>query len=166
MRLLSFSEFEMISQPFAIITVVATTDVQHVACMQELASAHHVPPCFSSGQYDPAVPRIYVLLHDVSSTKGMGIDPIAILKELKRVFPAESVKLLSINSFPEGSSEFPATGHVESVLNPTFLPAKHFEPLMMPQPPQSNSSNNNSRFQPTRKMASLHWAVASAWRIS
>ena len=44
----SFSEFEMMSQPLCILTVVSTADIDPVACMQELCSAHHAPPGFKS----------------------------------------------------------------------------------------------------------------------
>ena len=58
----------MISHPVVLLLVVATTDVDPVACMQELASVHHVPQCMVSGQYDKeAVQKVYLLIHDMSS---------------------------------------------------------------------------------------------------
>ena len=49
--------------------VVATTDTDTVACMQELASVHHTATCLTNGQYDnDSVQRVYVLLHDTHST--------------------------------------------------------------------------------------------------
>lgn len=44
----SFSEYEMISQPLCILTVVSTADLDPVACMQELCSAHHAPGGFKT----------------------------------------------------------------------------------------------------------------------
>lgn len=58
----------MISHPVVLLLVVATTDVDPVACMQELASVHHVPQCMVSGQYDKdAVQKVYLMIHDMSS---------------------------------------------------------------------------------------------------
>lgn len=48
MRSMSFTEYEMTSHPIIFLTVVATTDVDHVGCMNELSSNHHVPSCFST----------------------------------------------------------------------------------------------------------------------
>jgi hypothetical protein len=48
MRSMSFTEFEMTSHPLIFLTVVSTSDIDHVACMNELSSAHHVPSCFST----------------------------------------------------------------------------------------------------------------------
>lgn len=58
----------MLSHPVVLLLVVATTDVDPVACMQELASVHHTPPCLTSGQYDgDSVQRVYLLIHDNQS---------------------------------------------------------------------------------------------------
>lgn len=58
----------MISHPVVLLLVVATTDVDPVACMQELASVHHMPQCMISGQYDKdSVHKVYLLIHDMSS---------------------------------------------------------------------------------------------------
>lgn len=48
MRSLAFSEFEMTSHPLIFLTVVASSDVDHVGCMQELSSSHHIPSCFNT----------------------------------------------------------------------------------------------------------------------
>ena len=66
------SETEMISHPIILLLAVATSDVDPVACMQELASVHHAPQCLISGQYDnDAVQRVYVLVHDTHSKSAM-----------------------------------------------------------------------------------------------
>jgi hypothetical protein len=48
MRSMSFTEFEMSSHPLIFLTVVSTSDIDHIACMHELSSTHHVPPCFGT----------------------------------------------------------------------------------------------------------------------
>ena len=58
----------MISHPVVLLVVVATSDSDPLACMQELTSVHHTPLCLTSGQYDnESVQRVYVLLHDNQS---------------------------------------------------------------------------------------------------
>lgn len=79
-RSTSFSEFEMISQPLCIMTVVSTADVDPVACMQELCSPHHSPTGFKSGQYDPEVQRLYMILHDNSA--GLSVDTALLLRQV------------------------------------------------------------------------------------
>jgi len=97
MRMSSFSEQEMLSQPLLILTVVASSDIDHIACLQELSSPHHTAASFSSGQYDPNVSRVFLLLHDAGDVR---IDPQAILNQLRTRFPAASTRLLTINSLP------------------------------------------------------------------
>jgi hypothetical protein len=71
----------MLSHPVVLLLVVATSDVDPVACMQELASMHHTPLCLTSGQYDnDSVQRVYVLVHDTYSKSA--VDP---RKELDKV---------------------------------------------------------------------------------
>jgi hypothetical protein len=52
LRSMSFSEYEMISHPIILLTVVSTSDVDPVACMQEMASIHHLPQCLTNVGYD------------------------------------------------------------------------------------------------------------------
>lgn len=87
----------MISQPMVILTVVATSDIDPVAAMQELTSMHHTPACFSNGQYDPSIIRIFVLLEDGSVRPK---DALTVLRSLHAYFPPQSTKLLTINSLP------------------------------------------------------------------
>lgn len=64
----------MLSHPVVLLLVVATSDVDPVACMQELASVHHTPLCLTSGQYDnDSVQRVYLLVHDTYSKTA--VDP-------------------------------------------------------------------------------------------
>lgn len=58
MRSMSFTEYEMTSHPIIFLSVVASTDVDHAGCMQELSSPHYVPSCFST---------VWLLLSDFSS---------------------------------------------------------------------------------------------------
>ena len=48
MRTLSFSEYEMISNPLLMLNVVATSEYDPVASMQELLSSNYIPTTFNS----------------------------------------------------------------------------------------------------------------------
>lgn len=48
MRSLSFSEYEMLSSPVILLSVVSSADVDPVMCMQELLSTHHTPITLTS----------------------------------------------------------------------------------------------------------------------
>jgi hypothetical protein len=103
MRSMSFSEFEMLSHPLIIMTVVSTSDVDPVACMQQLASVHHTPQCVLSGQYDPeSIHRVFLLLHDNSpSLQQPPPDPAATYRRLVAAgFPQQHTKVLALNSLP------------------------------------------------------------------
>jgi hypothetical protein len=98
-HMLSFSEYEMASHPHLILTVVATSDIDHAATMQELVSATYTPSnLISTGQYDPSiVQRVYILLHDHNDTVN---NPHTILQQLQLKFNSAYTRLLTINSFP------------------------------------------------------------------
>lgn len=96
MRSISFSEFEMASHPLVMLSVIATTDIDPVSCMLELSSVHHLPGCFSTGQYDPVIHRVYLILHD--NCKNSDVDTGVIMRLMKSKFPPSHTKLLSINS--------------------------------------------------------------------
>lgn len=120
MRLTAFHEWEMTSHPFLILTVVATSDVDHVLCMQELASMHHTPACLANGQYDPAsVQRLFILLHDAQDTSR---NPYSILQALQGRFGAANTKLLTINSFPEDTPNLQQPDMWSRFLAPRFYP--------------------------------------------
>lgn len=51
LRSMTFSEFEMLSQPTVILNVASSTDTDPVRCMQELSFVHHTPACISSVQH-------------------------------------------------------------------------------------------------------------------
>jgi hypothetical protein len=75
----------MLSHPVVLLLVVATSDVDPVACMQELASMHHTPLCLTSGQYDnDSVQRVYVLVHDTYSKSA--VDPRKEFDKVCRTF--------------------------------------------------------------------------------
>ena len=78
---LSFSEYEMASHPIVILTAVSTMDFDVIACMQELNSYHHTPPCLVSGQYESEVHKVYLLVHDPFEA-GPNVDPIALLRKV------------------------------------------------------------------------------------
>ncbi len=99
-RSLSFSENEMLSQPTILLTVVASTDKDPVAAMQELTNIHNLPTCFSSGQFDPTIQRVFVLLDDNGEKK---VDAFNVLRALTAQFPASHTKLLAINSFTKNA---------------------------------------------------------------
>jgi hypothetical protein len=95
-RSMSFTECDMISHPVVHLTIVATSDANPVAAMQELSSMHHAPQSTTNGQYDMNIHKVYILLEDVSEKKK---DPLSILRGLNAYFPPALTKLLSINSF-------------------------------------------------------------------
>ena len=77
---------EMISHPVILLLVVATSDIEPVACMQELVSVHHTPHCLTTGQYDnDGVQRVYVLLHDTHSKNAL--DPRKEYDKVSKRFP-------------------------------------------------------------------------------
>jgi len=96
----------MTSHPHLILTVVATSDIDHAATMQDLVTATHTPSnLISTGQYDPSiVQRVYVLLHDHNDTSVS--DPNKILQQLQLKFNSAYTRLLTINSFP---ADYPNT---------------------------------------------------------
>jgi len=100
---MAHSEVCLTSQPSGLVAVVSTADVDPVACMQELLSAHHTPLCMSSGQYDgspTSVPRGYCLLHDGSESPGSSVEVQIMLQQLRAALPQGTVHLLVINSLP------------------------------------------------------------------
>lgn len=99
LRSMSFSECEMLSHPLVLMSVVSTTDLDAIACMQQLASAHHTPAVVLSGQYDPDIHRVYLLIHDASL--GPAVDAMAVYRRLQTKFPA--AKFLPINSLPDAA---------------------------------------------------------------
>eukprot|EP01035_Chromulina_nebulosa_P018359 gene18359-24055_t len=96
MKSLSFSEYEMISHPVVVLSVVSSSDVDPLLCMQELLSIHHLPVSLSTGQFDSEIYRVYVVLHDINDAKH--VDPNAVYRRLQSKFPASQTRLLSINS--------------------------------------------------------------------
>jgi hypothetical protein len=52
---MSFSDAESISTPIAIIYAVSTTDLDHIACLEELASGHHTPEGFKDVRTAPYI---------------------------------------------------------------------------------------------------------------
>lgn len=119
MRSLSFSEYEMISQPIVLMMVVSTSDVDPVAAMMELASMHHTPSCLSNGQYDPTVQRVYVLLDDAGEKVR---EPFSVLRLLHSRFPPSCTKLISINSFSSANPNFQQPDMWSKFMIPKYFP--------------------------------------------
>jgi hypothetical protein len=119
LRSMSFSEFEMISNPYVLLTVVSTADADPVAAMQELASIHHTPACFSNGHFDPNIHRVFVLLEDASNKQK---DAAPILRNLQNVFPSTATKLLSINSLPVSSPNLQQPDMWSKYVIPKYFP--------------------------------------------
>lgn len=120
MRSMSFSEFEMISHPLVLMTVVATSDLDPVACMQQLASVHHTPQCMLSGQFDPDIHRLYLLIHDASNTT---VDPNAIYRKLIAAgFPQQQTKYLALNSLPTDAPNLQQPDMWSRWLIPKYFP--------------------------------------------
>jgi hypothetical protein len=119
MRSMSFSEFEMMSHPLVVLTVVSTADADPLAAMQELASIHHTPQCFTNGQYDPLIQRVYVLLDDAGErTK----DAFVVLRSLSTRFPSSNTKLVSINSFTAAAPNLQQPDVWKRFIIPNFFP--------------------------------------------
>ena len=138
MRSMSFSEFEMISQPLILMTVISTSDVDPVACMQELTSLHHTPPGFSNGQYDPDVHRVYVVLHDPHVA--VGVDPIIIQRIIQSKFPPHHTKLLMINSLSETAPNLHQPDMWSRYITPLYFPqhAPTIDKATLPNNPMNN----------------------------
>ena len=145
LRSMAFSEFEMLSHPVVLLTVVATTDVDPVACMQELASVHHTPSCLSSGQYDAdSVQRVYLLVHDTYSAAD--VDPRKELAKMQQHFPAQHLKYLALNSQPPEMPNLqqPDIWSLHTV--PLFFP--HLAPQADPHDPAAAIPTNPINHQP------------------
>lgn len=118
-RSMSFSEYEMISHPLVVMSVVSTSDVDPIAAMQELTSIHHTPSCFTNGQYDPSVHRVYIVLDDASNRVK---DPMTVLRSLQNYFPSAATKILTINSLPPSSPNIHQPDMWTRYLIPKFFP--------------------------------------------
>lgn len=116
---MSFSEYEMISHPLVVMSVVSTSDVDPIAAMQELTSIHHTPACFTNGQYDPSVHRVYIVLDDASNRVK---DPMTVLRSLQNYFPSAATKILTINSLPPSSPNIHQPDMWTRYLIPKFFP--------------------------------------------
>ena len=120
LRSISFSEFEMISHPVVLLTVVSTSDEDPIACMQELSSVHHTPICLTNGQYDPDVSRVYLILHD--PYVAIDIDPLSIQKKFQAKFPHIHTKLLVINSLPPTNPNLQQPDMWSKCILPMYFP--------------------------------------------
>jgi hypothetical protein len=120
LRSISFSEFEMISHPVVLLTVVSTSDEDPLACMQELASVHHTPMCLTNGQYDPDVTRVYLILHD--PYVAINVDAGSIQKKIQSKFPHIHTKLLVINSLSPSTPNLQQPDMWSKCVLPMYFP--------------------------------------------
>lgn len=109
----------MLSHPLIVMTVVSSSDADPLSAMQELTSIHHTPACFTNGQYDPSVQRVFVLLDDASTRQK---DPLIILRSLQNYFPTASTKLLTINTLPVTNPNLHQPDMWSRYLIPKFFP--------------------------------------------
>ena len=91
----SFQDFDMISHPIIIMTVVSSSEPNPLAKLQELAHSHQFIPGVSLGLYEPEISRIYVLLHDVADASNA--NPDQIYSEMSSFYPFHA-KILRLNS--------------------------------------------------------------------
>lgn len=119
-RSMSFSEYEMLSHPIAIITAVSTTDFDVVACMQEMVSYHHVPSIMTAGQYETDVHRIFLIVHDPQAAPD--VDAPSLLRKLQSHFPSSQTKLMVINSNPLNNLNLRQPDLWSRVIHPLYFP--------------------------------------------
>ncbi|KAJ0412824.1 hypothetical protein ATCC90586_002454 [Pythium insidiosum] len=91
-------EFSMLSHPIAMLLVVSSTESNPRASFEQLSASQQLPPVFLSGQFDAAIPKFYLVLHDNAEADGTTIDPDAILRNLQ--IPSTAGAVLRINSLP------------------------------------------------------------------
>jgi len=117
--------FEAFDAPVAVLVVLSTLDPNLLTLAHELASASSFPPPLSQqDQFDPDIPRYFLLLHDAGAAAMGGFkmvrqgpadtavapeslplsDPSAALRELRNCFPPACCYLLPINSLGTAST--------------------------------------------------------------
>eukprot|EP01038_Epipyxis_sp_PR26KG_P005036 gene5036-7027_t len=138
MRSMAFTEFEMLSSPLIYLTVIATTDVDPIACVQELISMHHVPTCVSNGQYEPNIQRVHLILEDASEPGPES--GLIVQRKMLGKFPQATIKLLSINSLPVNSPNLQQPDMWSAYLLPNFFP-QHAPQLDPSRPLPANPMN-------------------------
>jgi hypothetical protein len=94
---------EMLDSPAAVVLVVSTSATNPFVCFEALAEMSSLPAPFHSGMFDPSIPKVMVLLHDVCGTPPDGVDPVAMAEGLRARFPGAMSFFLPINSLPAAS---------------------------------------------------------------
>ena len=102
LRSASFQDFDMLSHPVIIMTVVSSSEPNPLQKLQELSQQHQFIPGISLGLYDAEITRIYVLLHDIADTPEH-VNPDEIFSEMKSFYPYHA-KLLRMNSLSSANS--------------------------------------------------------------
>jgi hypothetical protein len=112
-------EESMSECPSLMMVVISTSDIDPLDCFTQLDSSHYMPSNIQTGQYDPSVSRLYLLVHDVSSK--VSVDPQALLRSMKSRFRNIQCQLLLINSLSEPNMAAPDVW--KDTIDPVFFPA-------------------------------------------
>lgn len=97
------AEESMTECPSILLVAVSTSDAGPLGCFEQLDSAHHLPHNFQTGQYDPNTGRVYLLVHDMSSSAApttSSVDPEMVLRQMRQRFRGIHCQLLLLNSLP------------------------------------------------------------------
>ena len=90
--------------PACLLCVASTADASPLSALTELAGALPRPFSPSVGHYDPELPRLFLLLHDVGGGGGVGgtpvCDPAVTAREMRSRFPPQACFALGVNNRP------------------------------------------------------------------
>mmetsp|Transcript_34665 Transcript_34665/g.55451 ORF Transcript_34665/g.55451 Transcript_34665/m.55451 type:complete len:1517 (+) Transcript_34665:112-4662(+) len=106
-RTFQHHETQLFGSPVGVLVIASTADKDPIACFEEFSSPHFLPSGFRRGQYDPAVPRFYVLLHDKSNKNTANVKASELVLKMQAALPPDRcyyVELDNDNS-QEGSSK-------------------------------------------------------------
>jgi hypothetical protein len=92
-------EHDMFECPAACLLVVSSSNDDPIHCFHELSSLHYLPQVFQKGQFEPALNKFFILLHD--NVEAASVDVEAMMKKMKSTFAPANCKLLQINSLTE-----------------------------------------------------------------
>ena len=95
---------EMLEQPILLLAVVMSTEDDPIARFDELLRPENLPPPLraETQHYDPDVPRMCVLVHDLGLHQGALTDAAkASFERIRARFGADCSRLLTINSLDE-----------------------------------------------------------------
>jgi hypothetical protein len=98
-------EHDMFECPAACLLVVSSSNDDPIHCFHELSSLHYLPQVFQKGQFEPALNKFFILLHD--NVEAASVDVEAMMRKMKSTFAPANCKLLQINSLTEPNHEQP-----------------------------------------------------------